>query len=89
MEVSFDGGVTWRDADLDEPLSPLAWRLWAIEHTPQDAGKLWITVRATDGTGAVQDSEEREPLPDGATGYHSVRVTVSAPPEPTATSDVP
>ncbi len=78
VEVSFDGGATWNDAQLSDPLSPLAWRLWSIEHTPAALGLLWITVRATDGTGEVQTAEERMTLPDGATGYHSVRVTVRA-----------
>lgn len=77
VEVSFDGGVTWRDADLSEPLSPLTWRLWAIEQTPTAAGGVqWITVRATDGTGEVQTAEERSTLPDGATGYHQIRTMV-------------
>lgn len=76
VEVSFDGGTTWRDAALSDPLSPLAWRLWAIEETPTTTGAQWITVRATDGTGAVQTAEERDTLPDGATGYHQIRVKV-------------
>jgi len=76
VEVSFDGGVTWQDAALSEPLSSLAWRLWAIEHVPDQTGDLRITVRATDGTGEVQTSDERDALPDGATGYHEIRVQV-------------
>ncbi|MDQ3549147.1 MAG: molybdopterin-dependent oxidoreductase, partial [Chloroflexota bacterium] len=76
VEVSFDGGVTWRDAELSDPLSPLAWRLWAIEQTPTATGVQWVTVRATDGTGDVQTAEERDTLPDGATGYHQIRTTV-------------
>jgi DMSO/TMAO reductase YedYZ molybdopterin-dependent catalytic subunit len=78
VEVSFDGGATWNDAQLSDPLSPLAWRLWSIEHTPAAPGLLWITVRATDGTGEVQTAEERMTLPDGATGHHSIRVTIRA-----------
>ncbi|HYI16794.1 MAG TPA: molybdopterin-dependent oxidoreductase [Thermomicrobiales bacterium] len=78
VEVSFDGGVTWSDAQLSDPLSPLAWRLWSIEHTPAELGEFWITVRATDGTGAVQTAEERPTLPDGATGHHDIRVTIRA-----------
>lgn len=76
VEVSFDGGVTWQDAQLSEPLSPLAWRLWSIEHIPTTTGLLWISVRATDGTGEVQTAEERSSLPDGATGYHQIRTKI-------------
>ena len=88
VEVSFDGGATWRDAQLSEPLSPLAWRLWAIEHTQMTTGVQWITVRATDETGGVQTAEDRPTLPDGATGYHQIRTNVmeGEEPEPTPTA---
>jgi hypothetical protein len=33
-------------------------------------------VRATDGTGALQIEERQGPRPDGATGYHTQRVTI-------------
>ncbi len=88
VEVSFDGGATWRDADLSEPLSSLSWRLWSVEFTPTTTGEQWISVRATDGTGEVQTSEERDTLPDGATGHHQIRIKVVEPviPEPTPTT---
>jgi hypothetical protein len=35
-----------------------------------------LLVRATDGTGKTQTSEENEPLPNGATGYDEVQVKV-------------
>jgi DMSO/TMAO reductase YedYZ molybdopterin-dependent catalytic subunit len=89
VEVSFDSGATWQEAALSDPLSGLSWRLWAIQHTPVEPGNLWVTVRATDGAGQLQTAVEAEPLPDGATGYHRIRVAVSAPdavPTPTATT---
>jgi len=33
-------------------------------------------VRATDNTGAVQTADEASPVPDGATGWHTVTFTV-------------
>ena len=33
-------------------------------------------VRATDGTGAVQPEERVDPFPDGATGWHTITVSV-------------
>jgi hypothetical protein len=33
-------------------------------------------VRATDGTGAVQPEERVTPFPDGATGWHTITVSV-------------
>jgi DMSO/TMAO reductase YedYZ molybdopterin-dependent catalytic subunit len=87
VEVSFNGGVTWQEADLSEPLSRNAWRLWSFEQTPKVTGIQWITVRATDGTGETQTAETRDTLPDGATGHHQIRMTVVDPavPEPTPT----
>ena len=35
-----------------------------------------IMVRATDKTGATQTAEHADPAPDGATGYHTIHVTV-------------
>jgi DMSO/TMAO reductase YedYZ molybdopterin-dependent catalytic subunit len=93
VEVSFDGGATWTAAQLSEPLSNLTWRLWRIEHTPLETGKLHVTARAVDGLGNVQVKEEREPLPDGATGYHTVSAKVverpASDPTPTTTGAAP
>lgn len=76
VEVSFDDGDTWQEAELDEPLAKNAWRLWAINHTPATTGRLSIAVRATDGTGTTQTEEKNEPLPDGASGLHQIKVKV-------------
>lgn len=35
-----------------------------------------ITVRAIDNTGAVQTEERANPVPDGATGWHTVNFAV-------------
>jgi sulfite oxidase len=34
-------------------------------------------VRATDGEGEVQTEERADPVPDGASGWHTVRFTVT------------
>ena len=39
-------------------------------------GQHRLTVRATDNAGSVQVQQEAPPPPDGATGWHSVGVTV-------------
>lgn len=76
VEVSADGGVTWRPAELKEALGPYAWRLWAVRWS-LDRGSYRLAVRATDGTGAVQPAGRTSPLPDGAEGHHTVSVTIS------------
>lgn len=74
VEVSFDGGQTWQEAAVAEPLSPYAWVHWVIQWRPSSPGRHTIVVRAADGTGTVQTAEERSPAPDGASGWHSIRV---------------
>lgn len=73
VEVSIDEGP-WQPAELSEPLGAASWRQWRL---PWDApvGEHTIRVRATDGSGVTQTAEERPPIPDGATGYDTVRVT--------------
>lgn len=77
VEVSTDGGTTWKDAILKTPRSSYSWVLWAYEWTPTTKGKHTIVVRAIDGTGQIQDPAIRQPFPEGATGYHSITLTVT------------
>jgi DMSO/TMAO reductase YedYZ molybdopterin-dependent catalytic subunit len=74
VEVQVDGGP-WNRAELAATTGPDTWRQWryAWDATP---GEHRLTVRATDAKGALQVAAEAPPAPDGATGYHSVRVTV-------------
>ncbi len=76
VDVSLDGGKNWQIATLKRPLSQLTWVLWEIAWTPQP-GNYTIVVRAVDMQGNVQDPRESSTLPDGATGYHSISVSVS------------
>jgi Mo-co oxidoreductase dimerisation domain len=75
VEFSLDGGKTWQLAVLKPPLSPYAWTLWAAELALPSSGEYVLAVRATDGLGTVQDERVSEPLPDGVSGYHKLRVT--------------
>lgn len=74
VEVRVDGGP-WRDAALAAAVSDDTWVQWSLPWTA-DAGEHELQVRATDRTGATQTSEEQGVVPDGATGWHTVRVTV-------------
>nr|MBA3349153.1 molybdopterin-dependent oxidoreductase [Actinomycetota bacterium] len=77
VEVSTDGGGTWSEAQLKEPIGPLTWRQWAFRWTPEEAGTTSVLCRATDGRGKVQTEAGAAPHPAGATGYHLREVTVS------------
>jgi DMSO/TMAO reductase YedYZ molybdopterin-dependent catalytic subunit len=69
-------GADWVEAALSEPLSDNCWRQWSVEWDAP-AGSHQIQVRATDGEGNLQTDELRPPAPDGATGRHTIEVTVA------------
>jgi Oxidoreductase molybdopterin binding domain/Bacterial Ig domain len=75
VEVRIDDGQ-WRQAQLGDAYSNDAWRLWSFAWQATEVGQHTITVRATDNTGAVQTSDVADPVPDGATGWHTVSFTV-------------
>ncbi len=74
VEVRVDGG-SWQAARLAEEPTVDSWRQWVL---PWQAtkGSHTITVRATDSEGAVQTQTEAPPAPDGATGWHTIKVNV-------------
>ena len=76
VEVSTDDGESWNDATLATQLDADAWRLW-IYDWDANAGDYTVKVRATDGNGETQTAQEAPPIPSGATGYHTVTVTVA------------
>ncbi len=76
VEVSVDGGSTWKTAIVKDPLSQYTWVLWTSGFTSTDEGNYKIIVRATDKTGQVQSSELEEPFPNGAQGYNQIDISV-------------
>ena len=76
VEVSVDGGTTWKTAIVKDPLSQYTWVLWTSGFTAADKGDYKIIVRATDKTGQIQTSELEEPFPSGAGGYNQVNISV-------------
>jgi DMSO/TMAO reductase YedYZ molybdopterin-dependent catalytic subunit len=76
VEVSTDNGETWTDAELATQLDIDAWRQWIYDWDARP-GEYTIKVRATNGDGGIQTDREAAPIPSGATGYHTIRVTVA------------
>src|SRR3990172_1645444 len=71
------GGVAYVGARGIKPaLGPYTWVLWAALWKPTAPGEYRLKVRARDGTGVVQTAQPSPTLPDGATGYHTIRVRV-------------
>ncbi len=74
IEVSTDGGNTWKTAMVKDPLSKYTWVLWTSGFTPKSSGDYKIVVRATDKTGKIQTSSFAEPFPNGTSGYDMVDI---------------
>ncbi|HEY1671674.1 MAG TPA: molybdopterin-dependent oxidoreductase [Streptosporangiaceae bacterium] len=74
VEVGVDG--VWAEATLATQDTIDTWRQWYYrwDATP---GPHTLQVRATDQTGYTQTAAVHGPPPSGATGYHTVKVTVS------------
>ena len=75
VEVLIDDGG-WQPAQQGAAYSNDTWRLWSFPWQTKGPGKHTITVRATDNTGATQTADRVDPVPDGATGWHTVDFTV-------------
>src|SRR5215210_129988 len=75
VEVSTDGGETWNTAPLAKQLAEDTWRQYVYDWNAKP-GDYTIQVRATDGNGETQTASEAPPHPSGATGYHTIYVTV-------------
>jgi DMSO/TMAO reductase YedYZ molybdopterin-dependent catalytic subunit len=77
VEYSTDGGRTWTDAQFSAPLSELTWVLWQAMWTPSAEGAYQLQVRATDASGALEDSHLAPSYPTGASGYHTIQINVA------------
>lgn len=75
VQVRIDDG-DWRDAELAAEVSADTWSQWSLRWEEAEAGEHSVTVRAVDGEGEVQTEERADPVPNGASGWHSVRCTV-------------
>jgi DMSO/TMAO reductase YedYZ molybdopterin-dependent catalytic subunit len=74
VEVRIGDG-DWQPAILGAEASVDTWRQWYYRWTAA-AGRYRLQVRATDQTGETQTAAAAAPAPDGATGYHTIDVTV-------------
>jgi hypothetical protein len=71
VEVALDGGA-WQRAELARVPSVDTWAQWTstLHTTP---GQHTLRVRAISRTGEVQTGVPHGPVPNGATGWHTVR----------------
>jgi DMSO/TMAO reductase YedYZ molybdopterin-dependent catalytic subunit len=76
VEVQIGNGP-WERAELSTEISDNSWRQWKLDWDPAP-GRYTLRVRATDGEGVTQTDLRQPPAPDGATGHHTIQVTVNA-----------
>ena len=76
VEVSTDGGQSWNEARLAKQLDIDTWRQYVYDWDAS-SGEYTLMVRATDGEGETQTAKQAPPHPSGASGYHTIGVTVA------------
>jgi DMSO/TMAO reductase YedYZ molybdopterin-dependent catalytic subunit/type IV secretory pathway TrbD component len=76
VELSWDGGRSWRPATLQPEFSAYSWRFWDLA-TSLPGGQYRVSVRARDGGGALQTSTPAPTLPNGADGYHTITIDLA------------
>jgi DMSO/TMAO reductase YedYZ molybdopterin-dependent catalytic subunit len=74
VEVGIDG--EWHEAQLAEVTGVDTWRQWLYRWTAAP-GTYQVAVRATNTDGELQTDQSAPPAPDGATGWHTVTITVT------------
>ena len=67
VEISVDGGETWREAALGNDLGRFAFRSFRFPFTPAQAGKYQVMARASNSVGQIQ----AEKLIFNPAGYHN------------------
>jgi hypothetical protein len=75
VEVQVDDGP-WREARLAEVVSQNTWVQWLLDWDAT-SGNHRLRVRATDAGGKTQTEQRSRPDSDGATGWHTVTVSVA------------
>jgi DMSO/TMAO reductase YedYZ molybdopterin-dependent catalytic subunit len=75
VEVRVDGGGPWHQARLATVPGIDTWRPWVWDW-PATPGPHELEARATDATGYTQTAVAADTIPNGASGYPSVQVTV-------------
>jgi DMSO/TMAO reductase YedYZ molybdopterin-dependent catalytic subunit len=74
VEVQVDGGA-WLPTELAPQDEIDTWRQWRLPWNAP-SGDHQIAVRATNRDGETQTSALAPPAPNGATGYHTIQVSV-------------
>ena len=75
VEVQVDQGA-WQPAEMAETIGLDTWRQWKFDWQAT-SGTHTLAVRATDANGRLQTAEVAPPMPNGATGFHSIKTCLN------------
>jgi DMSO/TMAO reductase YedYZ molybdopterin-dependent catalytic subunit len=75
VEVSTDGGDSWSEAELDEPVGAFAWRGWSFRWNARP-GPCQLAARARSESGETQPGDAWNHQGVGNNTYHRVDVIV-------------
>lgn len=78
VRVSCDGGVSWREAALEESEGPFAWRRFTAAFAIERAGPLQVIAQARDVEGHVQPLDTATWNPRGYCNNQAQRVSGAA-----------
>ena len=73
VEFSSDGGRTWEEAELGEPVGRYGWRSWSYEWNAKEPGEYELCVRATDAAGNSQLVDNNEAWNVGGYGINVIQ----------------
>ena len=73
VEFSSDGGRTWEEAELGEPVGRYGWRSWSYEWNAKEPGEYELCVRATDSAGNSQLVDNNEAWNVGGYGINVIQ----------------
>ncbi|MDE3180349.1 MAG: molybdopterin-dependent oxidoreductase [Acidobacteriota bacterium] len=76
VQLSFNNGHSWQNADIYSNPSPLVWSFWKFDWTTARRGRYKILARAIDGRGRVEGPDPKGIYPNGATGLQEIQVAV-------------
>ncbi len=77
VEVSTDGGASWRGVELVDNRSPYVWTVWKYRFAPKAPGEFLMKVRATAGDGTVQPETDPQ-TGSGMSGQARMALEVTA-----------
>jgi hypothetical protein len=75
VEVQVDD-EDWTEAELSPADQADTWRQWVLPYDFRSGSHL-LKARATATDGEVQTDDLADPFPDGASGWHTIRVITS------------